>query len=79
MNAQAAEARLRWLDGSSPHALVTGVVDETLLALAARLLLRYTRAELNQECSVQVIRDVTETSVTIRNDWDETFLESLRI
>jgi hypothetical protein len=49
------------------------------VAIAARLLLRYTRAESGQECRMKVIRDDSETLLTIRNDCDETLLESLRV
>jgi hypothetical protein len=78
-NIQRGEARLRWLDGGSPLGVVTGTVDDNLVAIAARLLLRYTRAESGQECRMKVIRDDSETLLTIRNDCDETLLESLRV
>jgi hypothetical protein len=78
-NIQRGEARLRWLDGGSPLGVVTGAVDDDLVAIAARLLLRYTRAVGGQECRMKVIRDDTETLLTIRNDCDETLIESLRV
>jgi hypothetical protein len=78
-NIQHGETRLRWLDGGSPLGVVTGTVDDDLVAIAARLLLRYTRAESSQECRMKVIRDDTETLLTIRNDCDETLIESLRV
>ena len=78
-NIQQGEARFRWLDGGSPLGVVTGVVDDALVAIAARLLLRYTRAETGQESRVKVIRDDTEALLTIRNDCDEALIESLRV
>ena len=78
-NAQQGEARLRWLDGGSPQGIVTGVVDDELVASAARLLLRYTRAEADQECRVKVNQDDTESVIIIRNDCDEALIESLRV
>jgi len=78
-NVQQGEVRLRWLDGGSPLGVVTGVAEEALLAVAARLMLRYTKAEAGQECRVKIIRDDTETLMTVRNDCDEAMTESLRI
>ena len=78
-NAHQGEARLRWLDGGSPQGIVTGVVDEALVARAARLLLRYTRADADQDCRVKVNLNDTESVYTIRNDCDEALLESLRV
>jgi tRNA U34 2-thiouridine synthase MnmA/TrmU len=78
-NIQQGEARLRWLDGGSPLGVVTGMVDDALVAIAARLLLRYTKAEADQECRVKVNREDTEAVLTIRNDCDEALVESLRV
>jgi len=78
-NVQQGEVRLRWLDGGSPLGVVTGVAEEALMAVAARLMLRYTKAEAGRECRVKVIRDDAETLMTVRNDCDEATTESLRI
>jgi len=76
---QKGEARLRWLDGGSPLGVVMGAVDDDLLGVAARILLRYTRAEVGQECRMKVIRDDLEEMSTVCNEYDETRIEALRI
>jgi tRNA-uridine 2-sulfurtransferase len=78
-NVQKGEVQLRWIDGGSPLGVLTGVADNTLVGLAARLILRYTKAEAGQECRVKIIRDDTETLMTVRNDCEEAEIESLRI
>ena len=78
-NVQQGEVQLRWIDGGSPLGVVTGFVDDTMIDTAARLLLRYTRAEAGQECRVKILKDDTEALLTIRNDYDETMAEALRV
>jgi len=78
-NIQQGEVQLRWLDGGSPLGMVTGVVDDALIAFAARLLLRYTRAEPGQDCRIKAVKDGSETLLTIRNDCDEAMIEPVRI
>lgn len=73
------EIQLRWLDGGSPLGMVTGFVDDALIASAARLLLRYTRAEPGQDCRIKAVKDGNEALLTIRNDCDEAMIESVRI
>ena len=78
-NVQQGEVQLRWIDGGSPLGMVTGVADDALIGLAARLILRYTKAEAGQECRVKIIRNDTETLMTVRNDCDEAEVESVRL
>ena len=78
-NVQQGEVQLRWLDGGSPLGVVTGFVDDRLIDVAARLILRYTRAEAGRECRIKIIRDDTEALLTVRNDYDEAMAESLRV
>jgi hypothetical protein len=76
---QKGEARVRWIDGGSPLGVVMGAVNDDLLGVAARILLRYTRAEVGQECRMKVIRDDLEEMSTVCNEYDETRIEALRI
>ena len=62
---------LRWLDGGSPMGCVIGELNDELLATAARILLRYTRAETGMECRLLVIRDGEEGTLSVANDFDE--------
>lgn len=78
-NVQPGEVQLRWIDGGSPLGVVTGFVDDTMIDIAAKLILRYTRAEAGQECRIKTLRDDTEALLTIRNDYDEAMAESLRV
>jgi tRNA-uridine 2-sulfurtransferase len=78
-NVQPCEVQLRWIDGGSPLGVVTGVTNDSLIVLAARLILRYTKAEAGQECRVKIIRNDAETLINVRNDCEETVIDSLRV
>lgn len=78
-NVEQGEVQLRWIDGGSPLGVVTGYIDNTMIDVAARLILRYTRAEAGQECRVKTLKDDTEVFLNICNDYDEAMVESLRI
>ena len=78
-NVQQGEVQLRWIDGGSPLGVVTGVVDDSLISTAARLILRYTKAEAGQDCRVKIVRNDAETLINVRNDCEEAMIESLRL
>jgi tRNA-specific 2-thiouridylase len=78
-NVQQGEVQLRWIDGGSPLGMVTGAADDSQVRIAARLILRYTRAEAGQECRVKVIREDSEELMTVRNDCDEAMIEAMRV
>jgi tRNA U34 2-thiouridine synthase MnmA/TrmU len=78
-NIQQGEVQLRWIDGGSPLGVVTGFVDDALINTAAKLILRYTRAEAGQECCIKFSRDGSEELVHILNDCDEAMIESVRV
>ena len=73
------EATLRWLEGGSPVGLVTGELDEELLVTAAKLLLRYTKAEPGRECAVQVTVDGDERTFPVVNDCTEALVDKFRV
>lgn len=49
------DAQVRWLEGSSPLGLVTGRIEPELVATAARILLRYTKARPGATCRLNVL------------------------
>ena len=70
------EAALTWLEGNTPVGIVTGTQGEELYDLAARILLRYTRAETNAQCKLEVrVNDETRV-LSVNNDMHETTVES---
>lgn len=73
------EAAMRWLDGSSPLGLVTGIIDAPLLKTAAEILLRYTKAAKGVDCTVNVASGPEETNLTVLNNMEEDRFEALRI
>lgn len=73
---QPGETRITWLDGNTPLGAVMGVQDETCLDLAARILLRYTKAEAGMDCRIKVQHDDNERILTISNSMDEAAVSS---
>ena len=77
---QEGEVLLRWVDGSSPTAVLTGPVDEGQMMAAARILLRYTRAESGSSCTLRAsVKGGEERLLNAVHDIDEAELERLRI
>ncbi|HEY6838018.1 MAG TPA: hypothetical protein VI389_04670, partial [Geobacteraceae bacterium] len=74
---QPGEATLRWLEGSSPTGVVLGVQNDELLATAAKILLRYTKAEPGRPCKVGT--DGAERSITVSHEYDEHRIEEFRV
>ena len=76
---QPGEALLRWMDGGSPLGMVMGKSDVGMLETAAKILLRYTRAEPGSDCKVKVTVDGVEQWLTVKHEFDETRIEAFRI
>lgn len=77
---QDGESSLRWLDGSSPFGLITGEYNEEQLVAAARILLRYTKAEPGSTCNLRVnIKDSGEHPFACGNDFGEADIDRYRI
>lgn len=76
---QPGEATVRWLEGGSPLGVVLGDVDEAVLATAARIVLRYTKAEPGLECAMVVTVDGGERPLRVTNTFDEQRIEEFRI
>ncbi len=73
------EALLRWMDGGSPLGMVMGKGDAGMLETAAKILLRYTRAEPGSDCQVKVTVDGVEQWLTVKHEFDEARIEAFRI
>lgn len=73
------EYAVRWLEGGSPVGIVTGEADEQLLECAARIVLRYTKAEQGASCLMKAETAESEQHLTVTNDFDEQALEPYRI
>ncbi len=76
---QAGETALFWMDGNTPLAAIMGNQEQECLDLAARLLLRYTRAEAEAPCRVRVVINGEETIKLIPNTITEAEVEQYRI
>jgi len=77
--AQPGEALIRWADGSSPIGVVTGKIEPELLETAAKILLRYTKAQPGATCSIKVVLDETNSLMPVVHEFDEVRLEEYRI
>ncbi|RQW83411.1 MAG: hypothetical protein EHM79_16200 [Geobacter sp.] len=77
--AQPGEALIRWADGSSPMGVVTGQIEPVLLETAAKILLRYTKAQPGATCSIKVVLDETNSLMPVVHEFDEARLEEYRI
>ncbi|MGC9976509.1 MAG: hypothetical protein ABSC57_07320, partial [Syntrophales bacterium] len=73
------EASVRWLEGGSPLGVLLGHVDDALLETAAKIVLRYTKAEMGRECVVMVTIDGNERLMRVTNEFDEQKIEEFRI
>jgi tRNA U34 2-thiouridine synthase MnmA/TrmU len=62
------EAALTWLDGNTPLGIVTGAQDEDATGLAARILLRYTRAEAGATCRIRLRQNGSEEIISVCNN-----------
>jgi tRNA-uridine 2-sulfurtransferase len=73
------EAALRWVEGSSPVGVVIGAQDDALLEIAAKILLRYTKATLGTDCTINIRHEGAERQTITPHEFDEARIEELRI
>lgn len=76
---QPGEAEIRWLEGGSPLGVILGEVNEGITATAAKILLRYTKAEAGRECLVQFSAGQDQRELTIPNEYGDGEIEAFRI
>ena len=78
-NVQAGEATVLWLEGGGPLGVLIGEVDDTALETAAKIVLRYTKAEPGKVCSIKSVIDGIERFMSVANTFDEQKIEEFRI
>ncbi|HET6420030.1 MAG TPA: hypothetical protein VFG19_07730 [Geobacteraceae bacterium] len=76
---QPGESAVRWAEGSGPMGIVTGEQDDSLLEIAGKILLRYTKAEHGGQCQIKVNRGNEEKRMTVRNEFDDAKIEEYRV
>jgi hypothetical protein len=69
---QPGETAITWHDGNTPVGVVTGLQEPECLDLAARILMRYTKAEPGATCRVRIRCNGSERIATIINDMNDT-------
>ena len=65
------ETAITWMDGNTPAGIITGDQGPTGIGLAARILLRYTKAEPAVPCRIKVRCNGSEEIITVTNDMNE--------
>jgi len=73
------EATLRWLEGGSPLGVLLGKVDDAAMETAAKIVLRYTRAETGRDCTIKVLMGGNERFMRVVHEFDEKKIEEFRI
>ena len=73
------ETTVRWLGGGSPMLLLVGRPDASDFELAARIVLRYTRAEKAVECRMSMMNRGQFTEFAVINDITDEEIEKLRV
>lgn len=76
---QPEEGAITWLDGNTPVGIITGVQSDDLYRLAARILLRYTRAEAGSTCRFELRVNNGLTEFETRHDMSETEVNSFLV
>lgn len=76
---QTEEAAITWLDGNTPVGVVTGVQSEEMYTLAARILLRYTRAEPGTSCRIELRVNNAGQRLSVNHDMSEEAVESFLV
>lgn len=76
---QPEEAAITWLDGNTPVGIVVGAQGDALNNLAARILLRYTRAEPGSSCSLELRVKDRKHRLSIIHDMSENGVESFLV
>lgn len=68
---QPEESAITWQEGNTPVGVIIGDQSAELNELAARILLRYTKAEPGSECRINLRSSGSENSFLVPNDMDE--------
>jgi tRNA U34 2-thiouridine synthase MnmA/TrmU len=65
---QPEEAALTWLDGNTPVAIIIGRQNNDIFKLSAKILLRYTKAEIGAECRIELRVNKLQRIFSVIND-----------
>jgi hypothetical protein len=65
------ETAITWMDGNTPAGIITGGQGSAGTGLAARILLRYTKAEPAVPCRIKVRCNGGEEIISVTNDMNE--------
>ncbi|MBV5340614.1 MAG: hypothetical protein J0665_13840 [Deltaproteobacteria bacterium] len=65
---QPEEAALTWLDGNTPVAIIIGSQNNDIFKLSAKILLRYTKAEIGAECRIKLRVNKLQRIFSVIND-----------
>jgi len=76
---QPGETVMHWLEGGSPAGLVMGDTPDEGITIAAKILLRYTKAPADRDCLMHSSMDGTEQQFTCCNSFTEEIIEAYRI
>lgn len=74
-----AEAAITWLEGNTPVGIIVGNQSDDLNNLAARILLRYTRAEFGSSCGIEVRVGDREQRFFVTHDIREAEVENFLV
>jgi tRNA U34 2-thiouridine synthase MnmA/TrmU len=70
---------LEWQDGTGPSGLLIGTDDDNALQLAAKLLLKHTKAMADAKAVVRVVYEKGEQLLEVENNLDREMLKEMRI
>jgi tRNA U34 2-thiouridine synthase MnmA/TrmU len=73
------EAAITWLDGNTPVGIIIGAQSDALNNLAARILLRYTKAEAGSSCRVELRVNSLEQQNSVTHDMSEADVEKFLV
>lgn len=76
---QPGEALIRWIGGSSPLGIITGPIEPETIETAAKIVLRYTKAEPGLPATIKVQQDGNESLFDIDNSFTDGDLTPYRI
>jgi len=76
---QPEEGAITWLDGNTPVGVVTGVQSDALYNLAAKILLRYTRAAAGSSCSFELRVNNAQKQFQVANEMSEAEVTSFLV
>ena len=65
------DTAITWMDGNTPLGIITGCQGPEATSLAARILLRYTKAEQAAPCRIKVRSNGGEETISVGNDMNE--------